>query len=148
MKFGESGIPENPLKMVFEGDEVEIIRAAFREHIYNLACTGNTGSISTFDATVAGWEPGVDQAVHVTDHTEMTEKLDAFHEGTGEAISGITEVTGVPAHANEYIHERFLLGELSLKLAEDIREWAELGTSTAKLETELAEIVEGQNRQP
>lgn len=145
MQFGESGNPEHPLAMTFEGDEVEIVRAVFREYIYSLASHGNTNSISAFDANVAGWETGQDRVVHVQDHMEMTDRLDAFHDGTGEAIAEIAEVTGVPAHANEYLHERYLLGELAFKLAEDIREWAELGTSTSRIEAEFADILNRQN---
>ena len=146
MQFGQSGNPESPFKLVFEGDEVDVVRAVYREMIYNLALHGNVGSISNYDATVAGWEEGENQSVIVPSYTSVTDKLEDFHANTDEAITEIIEVTGLPPYANEYIHERHTLGQTALELANTIRETATLETSTIGLEDELAEFIEGQGK--
>lgn len=145
MQFGKSGDPERPFRITFEGDEVDVVRAAYRELIHNLASRGNTGSISEYETVVAGWEEGGDRAVIIQNFVDITERLDEFHENTDEAIAEITEVTAVPAYANEHIHKRYMLGKMALQLADDVRAAATLEVNTDGLEGELAQLVEDQN---
>lgn len=76
----------------------------------------------------------------------MTDRLDAFHEGTDDAIREIPEVTQVPVYVNKHIAERCALGSAALKLSDDIRSAFEVGTSINAIDDELARLVEKQDR--
>ena len=124
MEFDESGNPQHPHKLTFEGEEVGVVRAVFRELIYNLALKGNSGSISSYDAKVANWEDYSEderRAVLVHHYENIVERLEEFHENTDDAISEIPDITGQAPFLNEEISLRHELGERALILANQIR---------------------------
>lgn len=147
MKFEETGDAEHPHRLTFEGDEVETVRAAFREEIHNLARKGNVGSISDYDATVAGWEDESQaEALRVCHYTSITDRLEGFHFSTDDAIVEVTEVSGVPAFDNEDIYRRYQLGQRALELAAAIHQAATPEGRAEILATELAEYLEEHDR--
>jgi hypothetical protein len=145
MEFGQAGTPKHPHHLIFEGWEVGLMGAVFRETIYNLARRGNTGSISEYDASVAKWDNDATQGeMLVLDYTSVTEKLEEFHSNTDSAIGEIAELTGLPPYDNDYIPIRYDLGQKAHKLAEAINREAISVTSTDRLDEELAELAEEQ----
>jgi hypothetical protein len=123
MKFEEKPGSEHPYEVTFIGEEIKIIAAAFSERIYQLALRGNIGSVSLFDAALAGWEPTrKGQKASIGCAEDLTEVLDSFHENTGDAITSMPGDINVPAFANRYIAKRHQLGTKALELAEQIRE--------------------------
>ncbi|MBI2008973.1 hypothetical protein HYS84_01005 [Candidatus Saccharibacteria bacterium] len=125
MEFRETGRSSHPYQLAFHGDEPEAVRAAYREYIYNLALKGNTGSISDFEAYIAGWEEdGEPHYVTPISYESVVEVLDEFAEHTDEVIQSIPEETGVPAFASDDIGERYRLGKKAVALAQQIREKA------------------------
>jgi hypothetical protein len=148
MRYEETGKADYPHRLVFEGPEVGIVRAVYREAIYNLARRGNAGSISDFDASIAGWEDKAEEmAIRVGDSTSVTDRLEEFHANTGDAITEIPEATSVPAFESDDIHKRHILGQKALDLAEAIHEEAIAGSADG-LEAEVAEFIEGRQEGP
>jgi hypothetical protein len=121
MKFEENPTPETPYGVTVDGEELQIVAAAFRERVYQYIVMGNSSSISRFDADLAGWEEGPRRAL-LNAPEELTDVLDAFHERTEEVIAGMPADINVPAFANPYISKRHQFGEKALKLADQIRE--------------------------
>jgi hypothetical protein len=123
MKFEENPGSEHPYEVTFIGEEIKVIASAFSEHIYQLALRGNIGSVSLFEAALAGWEPTrKGQKASIGRAEDLTEVLDSFHENTGDAITSMPGDINVPAFANRYIAKRHQLGTKALELADQIRE--------------------------
>lgn len=144
MKFEETGNINYPHKLTFQGEEITIIRAVFKEYIYNLARKGNTGSISDYDVWVAGWIYGKDQAMLVRSYESVVEKLETFSSATDEAIGEIPQITGVSPFANRDIPKRYKLGKAALDLAITIRQRAAAEVFVEGLsDSEISEFLEG-----
>lgn len=110
--------------LTFHNDEVEAVGAAFREHIYNLAVKGNTGSISSYEQDIArNWVNGGSRGLYINNAEEnVISVLEQFHEGTDESIMRIPETSGIPAFLSPNIADRKYLGEVALALAKEIKE--------------------------
>lgn len=123
MQYEQTGDHEHPYKLTFEGDEPEVIRAAYREHIYHLAAKGNTGSMEDYEAAISGWEAdGKPKSLLPTNPENIAHVLDNFWDRTEDEIQRIPETNSVPAFQNDDIGERFRLGKMATTLAQEIRE--------------------------
>jgi hypothetical protein len=141
MKYEQTGDELTPHKITFKGEEVPLVRAVFREAIYNLARKGNPGSISGYEATVAGWKDGQRKgSVSVISYVSVTDRLEEFHTNTGDAITDIVDVSGIPAFENDAIHRRYMLGQRALLLAGEI-EAAALQRVSAQAIEEAADFL-------
>jgi hypothetical protein len=148
MRYEKTGEAGHPHRLVFEGSEVGIVRAVYREAIYNLARRGNAGSISDFDASIAGWDDKEKtMTLRIVDPTSVTDRLEEFHANTGDAITEIPEATAVPPFESDDIHKRHILGQKALGLAEAIHEEAIAGSANG-IEAEVAEFIKGRQEGP
>lgn len=122
MEFRDTGRDEHPYELMFEVDEIEVVRAVFRELIFRLAQKGNPGSISEFDLSLADWddESGPRSAL-ITSYEDFAELFEDFYGNTNDAIVEIARESADPPFLNDYIILRHDLGERALKLAEEIR---------------------------
>jgi hypothetical protein len=123
MKFEELPVDETrKYKLTLEGEEVEAVAAAYREHIFNSVRKDQTEVISDFDATVADWpENRTKSWISFNDPEVVLKKLDDFVNQTAEAIHLIPEQTKEPPFKSRQIPERYWLGQVALGLTNQIR---------------------------
>lgn len=125
MEYKRLDSTDHPHLLTFDADEAEVVRAAFREHIFYLAMKGNTGSMENYEATISGWEDNGDShALKPNKPGNVADVLEDFFDRTEEAIQSIPESTGVPAFQSDDIGERYRLGQLAMELATEIRDKA------------------------
>jgi hypothetical protein len=148
MQYEKLNDSEHPHKVIFTGSEAEIVRAAYREHIYYLAMKGNTGSMEDYEAHISGWEEdGEPRSLRPIRPTNIAEVLDDFADRTEEVIQGIPESTGVPAFQSDDIGERFRLGKMATALAREIRDKTALPEEPTSLEESAEEVTDDAIRQ-
>ena len=125
MQFEKTDDSSHPYRLIFEGAEIETVKASFREEMFKHAKKGNVGSISDYDTTMADWS--YDQELMTTrliSPDRFAERLEDFHEYTDEAIVDIALESSTPPFLNDDIILRRSLGAHALELANQIREEA------------------------
>lgn len=131
---------KGPYVFSFEPDELEVVAAAFREHVYRTV-VANPGSVENFDMRVSEWDQGASpRSMRVYDHKIVIDMLKEFYEETREAMSEIPAISGVPPNLNDDIPTRYDLGQKALKLAKHTEEV--IGAYYAPTESELSLGVE------
>lgn len=122
MKFEETGEASHPFKVTFEGDEIDVVKAVFREEMFNQALKGNVGSISDYDVTMADWDGAKETLpTRIINPHDFAQKFEDFDDATGDAIVDIAQEASVPPFLNDDIILRRKMGKQALDLANTIR---------------------------
>lgn len=112
--------------LVFYGEEIEAVSAAYREHVYYQSLRANSRSVAEYELSIAGkWDETTDKsrAILVNDpEKNVVTILEEFYERTDEAVTNIPSETSEPAFLNTDIPYRCRLGQIALRLVEEIRE--------------------------
>lgn len=136
--------------IVIEKDELEVVEAAFKEHIASLITKGNIGSVREFqqymaaaseNASLANEEDENSLQIRAKVHdyeNSLVAVLDEFVENTPDAVREIIDITGVPPFLNDDILLRMRYARRAEELAAQIREAA--GAQPAEIEDQEAVI--------
>lgn len=136
MQFEKTGDSAHPYLLTFEHDEIDTVKAVFREEMFKNAQKGNVGSISDYDVTMADWSNTKEtMRTRVTSPERFAERLEEFHGATGDAIIDVAHESGTPAFLNDEIPYRLALGGRALELASQIRQ--HVTEQTALTEAEI-----------
>ncbi len=112
--------PDHKIKIRFNDEEAEVIRAVYLEGINRDAKLGNT-TVSDFDWSMAGY--GMDEnppwKLFISSE-RLIEKLNDFHERTDEVITEIALDCALPDYDNWQTLYRNSLGGKALDLANEL----------------------------
>jgi len=125
MQFEETGNISHPYKIVFEGEEIDVAKAVFREEMFNQARKGNVGSISDYDVEMASWDDLSETLpTRIVSAGDFAQKFEDFHDATDDAIVEIAHSAGAAPFLSDEIVLRRTMGRQALELAGKIRQEA------------------------
>ena len=122
MKFELTGDPNHPYQVIFGGDEVRMVQAAYLEAISRRVKMGNVGSFSTFEANLSRWHDRETATALLQDYISVAETLEEFAQRTEEEMITIAGETTVPDFMKSHLITRQRLGEGAVSLAQQIRQ--------------------------
>ncbi|HEX5394753.1 MAG TPA: hypothetical protein VFW52_00095 [Candidatus Saccharimonadales bacterium] len=124
MKFEEIDDGGARYRITFEGEEIDVIAAAFTEDISLWLQKGNSSSFTEFDKRLSKWRRDeMDIKIErFPNYISLAEKLEDFHGRTDELLFEMAVEKTVPEYLKTHISDRHTLGQAALKLAINLRE--------------------------
>lgn len=104
--------------------EVMVVSAVYLEYIGQSIMRGNISSLESRDYTFASWR-GEKHTMLVSSYLTVTDRFEAFADGTEEALEEIARSAHKPAYCNDAIIDRRLLGTRAQELSDEIATKAE-----------------------
>lgn len=126
MRVESSDQASHPYRLLFQGKpELEVVRVAYIEHVYDLEKRGNPSSVATYERRLSELSYSKKaHAIHTPNPKIVTDKLYALHENTDEVTAVMLDVIGDLADASQVemrmagVVWRYNLGSRALALAE------------------------------
>ncbi|MBI4033449.1 hypothetical protein HY379_00440 [Candidatus Saccharibacteria bacterium] len=139
MQFEKIGERSHPYMVTFEGDEIEVAKAVFREEMFHHAKKGNVGSISDYDVRMADWDVLSETLpTKIINAIDFAQKFEDFYDATDDAIVEIALESGTPPFLNDEIVLRRTMGKQALELASKIKQ--EVAKQTGLGEVDISQI--------
>ncbi len=136
MRVESSKKPDNPYRLVFVGQsEIEVVRTAFIEYVYDREIHGNSSSVRPFDRRVSNWWPYdtddkkqkreyKERAIHTSRPLIIVDRLRELRDNTYMATEDMAELIGEVADTEQAdmrmagVEWRYNLGSRALALAQ------------------------------
>jgi hypothetical protein len=123
MQFEHPAKPNDPYRITFEGDEIDVMQGMSVEDIAARYKVGNTGSASAQDLRIAQWPKSTQESNQIesfNSYIDLVEKLTDFSERTDSVVIEIANDPSIADFQKRNMVTRKILGGRAVKLARDI----------------------------
>lgn len=153
MKFEETKNPEAPYRVTFERKEIQVVLGVVAEAVIELARREESDSFPIAQWGLSDWKPPTNgnynrlkpRSIHIKDPYELAKLFKGFHEDTSSAVVKFDEESEEAPFSNHGLIVRHELGEIALRLAEQLSEEA-IGRMGDSVDYGLSQLLDRDQR--